>query len=233
VDSDSLAEPGCLARLLAARRAHPEAGLVHGPNLLPPGYATIANTAYAVLGRHHFLATTRARWTNHVTTANCLMSRRLALETGLFRHFRSGEKVYDYYEDLDLALRAAEGGARCWFEPAAITLHENPRGSVGAFLRHRVKCGVCATLVRRRHPRSASFGRLYAGSPWLFLPLAPAVALYSACKALLVHLRHREMPPRRVLAAAPLVLLGQVFYAAGAVRGAFLDHRGKVTEEVP
>ena len=50
---------------------------------------------------------------------------------------------------------------------------------------------------------------------------AGALAGYTALKALLVHLRRREMPARAVLKAAPLVLLGQLFFTKGALEGAF------------
>ncbi len=233
VDSDSIPSGGCLERLLQALEEHPEAGLVHGSNVLPPGWDSLSNTAYAVLGRHHFLRTTKPRFTSHVTTANCLVRPGVLEEAGWFQHFRCGESVLDYYEDLDLSLRARKKGYKCWFEPEAVTWHENPRKTLGAFLRHRVKCGTCSTLVRRKHPDLASFGKLFGGNPLLLLPLAPAAALYSALKALAVHIRYAEMPRTRVLSAAPLVLLGQAWFTRGVLRGARLAARGACRIETP
>ena len=233
VDSDSMAREDCLERLLRALEEHPGAALVHGSNSLPPEWKDLPNIAYAVLGRHHFLANTRPRYTSHVTTANCLARVEIVKEAGWFQHFRCGEAVFDFYEDLDLSLRARKLGWKCWFEPEALTWHENPRRSVSAFLRHRVKCGICSTLVRRKHPDLASFGAFYRGHPYLLLPLAPALALYSALKALAVHLKYAEMPRSRVLLAAPLVLLGQVWFTKGVLQAARLAARDLCSVETP
>ncbi len=233
VDSDSIPEAGCLERLIRGLEEHPDAGLVHGTNVLPEGRRDLPNVAYAILGRHHFLRTTGPRYTSHVTTANCLVRREVLERAGAFQHFRCGGEVLDFYEDLDLSLRAGRLGWKCWFEPAALTWHENPRRSVSAFLRHRVKCGICSTLVRRKHPDLASFGAFYRGDPLLLLPLAPALALYSALKALAVHLKYAEMPRSLVLRAAPLVLLGQAWFTKGVVRAVRLSARGECTVETP
>ncbi len=233
VDSDSIPAEACLERLLRALEEHPDAGLVHGSNVLPPGWDDLSNTAYAILGRHHFLRTTNPRYTSHVTTANCLVRPGLLEKAGWFQHFRCGGSVFDFYEDLDLSLRVRKLGSKCWFEPGSVTWHENPRKNLRAFLRHRVKCGICSTLVRRKHPDLASFGKLYGGNPLLLYALAPAAALYSALKALAVHLRYAELPRSRVLLAAPLVLLGQAWYARGLLQGARLAAKGACRVETP
>ncbi len=233
VDSDSIPAGDCLARLLRALEERRDAGLVHGSNVLPPGWDDLFNTAYAVLGRHHFLRTTKPRYTTHVTTANCLVRPEVLEEAGWFQHFRCGDRIFDFYEDLDLSLRARKLGYKCWFEPGAVTWHENPRKTLSAFLRHRVKCGTCSTLVRRKHPGLASFGTLYGGNPLLLYPMAPAAALYSALKALGVHLKYAELPRSRVLLAAPLVLLGQGWYAKGLLQGARLAANNACQVETP
>ena len=209
---------------MAAHESRAGADLVHGPNVPPPGPFSPVATAYAIAGRHHFLTSTAPRHTSHATTGNLLMPRRTLAEVGWFQHFRGEGTVFDYYEDQDFSLRARRIGRRCWFEPKAVMIHDNPRRRLGAYLRHRVRCGICSTLVRYKHRDLASFGALYFENPWFFLPLAPAVAFYSALKNLLFNLGHREVPTLRTLGAAPVVLLGQAFFAAGAVRGAFL-HR--------
>ncbi|MEX3315953.1 glycosyltransferase family 2 protein [Sulfitobacter sp. PS-8MA] len=137
VNSDAFLDPGCIATLLAHLQATPRAGIagshVRGEDGLPHSTAfrfpTVAGEfeGAARLGPITRLLTSsvvapplpvQAAQVDWVAGASVMLRGAMLREIGLF-----DEAYFLYYEETDLALRAARAGWECWYVPQARCLH--------------------------------------------------------------------------------------------------------------
>lgn len=87
----------------------------------------------------------------------------MAVRAPLYRALGGFDESYEmYFEDVDLCLRAAERGARCWYNPAVTIRHLHSATSVersAAWHRHVRRS---AMLFRARHQEPTAFAAFYA-----------------------------------------------------------------------
>jgi N-acetylglucosaminyl-diphospho-decaprenol L-rhamnosyltransferase len=138
LNPDAALDPGALVSLVEFLNTHPQTGFA-GPRT-EVGRGNLRGTAFRFPGilnsldeGLHFGPATRllARWQlapparpePHRTdwlSGGCLLIRRAVLEqVGLF-----DEAFFLYFEEVDLALRAARAGWESWYVPAASILHD-------------------------------------------------------------------------------------------------------------
>jgi GT2 family glycosyltransferase len=189
VNNDVELEPGCVAALLAAARAHPEAGLLTG-TLLFKDEEVVNSTGlvFDVLGRvrdrDFGLPLARldrpdgpvAGVSGGLSLLRCSMLRRI----GGF-----DPDYFAYYEDVDLSLRAAHAGWLCWYVAAARARHRFSAtfGRGSARQRFLLGRGHLRTLAKHQPPlRSAALvpltaaWRVFAKAPLELFRRRPALA---------------------------------------------------------
>ncbi|GIW05668.1 MAG: glycosyl transferase [Dehalococcoidia bacterium] len=226
LNSDTEAEPGWLAALLAALDAYPEAGMVTS-KLLLFDRRTVIHSAGDVLridgrpGNRGVWEEDRGQydgspWVFGACAGAAAFRRAMLEEIGLF-----DEAFTAYCEDVDLSFRAQLAGYRCRFVPEARVYHHVSAtgGGVGAsylcgknFINVIVK-NMPAELLRRHWPKiAAAQARLAlealrhvrqpAARAWLRGQLAAAGQLPS-----MIAKRRRIQASRRVSISAIEALL--------------------------
>jgi N-acetylglucosaminyl-diphospho-decaprenol L-rhamnosyltransferase len=189
VNNDVELEPGCVAALLAAARAHPEAGLFTGTLLfkdeeLVNSTGLVFDALGRVRDRDFRLPLARldrpdgpvAGVSGGLSLLRCSMLRQI----GGF-----DPDYFAYYEDADLSLRAARAGWICWYVAAARARHRFSAtfGRGTARQRFLLGRGHLRTLAKHQPPlRSAALvpltaaWRMFAKAPLELLRRRPALA---------------------------------------------------------
>ena len=197
-NADVAARPGALERLLAAGRAHPEAGAIAPRLLLPDGssqhsvypFPTLGFTLMFNLGAYHLHPALADRWCleggwdpERARAVNWaigafLMVRRQAWDSlGGF-----SEEQWMYAEDLDFGWRLAKAGWSTWYEPAAGIDHESGASAEQAWGSDRTTRWMRSTyawMLRTRGPlvtRAVGIVNVAgAAARWLAFSLAAVV----------------------------------------------------------
>jgi hypothetical protein len=127
-NTDVQLEPDWLERLIEAGEAHPEAGILGGLLLFERDPARVNSTGLTLdlLGRARdrdfdvplSALSTRDGPVAGVSGGAALYRAEALRRTGLF-----DPAYFAYYEDVDLSLRAAALGIRCWYVSSARALH--------------------------------------------------------------------------------------------------------------
>lgn len=169
LNSDTLVQPGALRELVAFMDAHPDAG-VCGPMLLnedrslqPSGrplptvwslfidmtrlYRLRRTTVFAEAKRDY----TQSQKVGEVSGAALLIRRSLYQQIGGF-----DERIFAYYEDVDLCKRAHEAGFAVYYVPAAKITHLWKRSSKAVpELVYRVTQDSTRYYFRKHHGAAA------------------------------------------------------------------------------
>jgi N-acetylglucosaminyl-diphospho-decaprenol L-rhamnosyltransferase len=198
INNDVEVGPEWLARLLAAARANPQAGLFTG-TLLFRDQEVVNSTGLVidVLGRardrdFRVPLGQLARGDGPVAGVSggaALLRASMLRETGLF-----DEAYFAYYEDVDLSLRAAGKGWKSWYVR-------------DAFARHRFGASFGAGSARQRY----LLGRGHLRTLALHQPLLRAAALVP----LTVAYRAMIKAPLELLRARPALALAELKAAGG------------------
>jgi GT2 family glycosyltransferase len=189
VNNDVELEPRCLATLLAAARAHPEAGLLTG-TLLFKDEEVVNSTGlvFDALGRvrDRDFRLPLARLDRPDGPVAGVSGGLLLLRCAMLRRIGGFDPDYfAYYEDADLALRAARAGWLCWYVATARARHRFSAtfGRGSARQRFLLGRGHLRTLAKHQPPlRSAALvpltaaWRLFAKAPLELFRRRPALA---------------------------------------------------------
>ncbi len=193
LNNDVELEPGWLARLLEAARAHPEAGLFTG-TLLLRGEEVINSTGLEIdafgRARDRDFRLPRAALAREdgpvagVSGGAALLRASMLREVGLF-----DPAYFAYYEDVDLSLRAARRGFASWYVREATARHRFGASFGRGSARQRY-------LLARGHLRTVA----------LHQPLLKAAALLPLTAAWRVAVK----APLELLRAQPGLALAEV-----------------------
>lgn len=170
VDSDVVVDPGCFDTLLR-HFADPRLALI-APRVLgleaaEPNWITRYENARSSLdlGQDGAIVLPRSRvsW----VSSTCLVGR-----TGVLREVAGFDDRLQVAEDVDLAWRLVEEGARVRYEPAATVRHEH-RTTVRRWLGRKFFYGTGAEHLAQRHPGLVAPAVL---PPWGVVVLGAALA---------------------------------------------------------
>jgi cellulose synthase/poly-beta-1,6-N-acetylglucosamine synthase-like glycosyltransferase len=170
IDSDAYPEKDWLPKALAALRERPDAAVVGGPNISPPGQEEsrrlvgLATKSWLVAGRWNFYKSERsaARYCDNLPACNMVLRRADILETG------GMDPALELGEDTDLCARFIASDRTVYFEPKAIVYHYDRR--IGDYLRQRIVRGAGLYML-------ISGGSAQRRSPYTYLMLQPVLTL--------------------------------------------------------
>jgi GT2 family glycosyltransferase len=197
VNTDVQVEPGWLEALIAAAEAHPEAGILGGLLLFADDPSRVNSTGVVLdrfgRGKDRDFGVPVAELATADGPVTAMSGGAALFRAGALRKVGLFDPAYfAYYEDVDLSLRAAALGIRCWYASAARARHGYGKSFGNGSPRQRY-------LLARNHMRAMA---THLPLPWA-LTVAP---LFTFSRATL---------------KAPLELLrGRPAHALAHLRGA-------------
>ncbi len=117
-------------------------------------------------------------------------------------------------EDVDFSHQLSKLGLRLYFEPKLMVRHYD-RTTLRGYLRHQYNWGFHAPFIRGR-TKSLAYSRLFPASVRLARIFSPAILVGYTALVARAWWRHR---PLGLLSSLPLIVLGKVAYASGAIAG--------------
>lgn len=171
LNNDTVIEPDCVERLLAASDAHPNAGIV-GPVLLDLGdrHPLSLGERYSTwsLAIPRTLLKVRSTGDGTPYRVGGVMGSALLITRECFERVGPyDESVLVYYEEVDFALRARACGFEPIIEPGAVVLHDGLRGFTAGITPYAayLKCRNQLWLMRKHAGAAAwmAFVPVYAG----------------------------------------------------------------------
>ena len=214
LDADTAPEPGWLAALL---RPFEEPGIV----AVKGRYVTRQNGIVPRFSQLEFeekyARLERAEHVDFVDTGTAAYRRDVFLEAGGFDESFPAQSA----EDVELAFRLAEQGARFAFSPAARVRHVHAE-SLRAYLYKKARYGFFRVTVYRRHPTKLK-GDSYT-PPWMGVQIVLAGVLPLVVLGRLIGL------PRGLTRAAMLAFAGT---CVPLLRRAWLTDRGLLPCVIP
>lgn len=203
LDSDCIADPKWLARLVTALR---EGCPVVGGGVAVPGGSFYA-TCYNIITFHEFLDILPRSERDYLPTLS-LGVRRDAVERGGMM-----DASLPRAEDIDWTIRIRNQGYPLHFEPGAVIYHR-PETDLRRILRKWVNTGYCSRKVRQRHSSVLEAPKML-DSPTCLLLGSPMIALVAASRIF-----WRTPALLRYFYTWPVVFLSKLVWCWGAAASA-------------
>lgn len=211
LDSDCIPNEDCLALLLMEIESESDIGIVGGSGVDKYMDKNWVALAYYVSEWYDCSPGLKKEYRNFLRTANLLVKSEVIAKVGGFN-----EDIFAG-EDFDFCVRARNQGYKLVYLPEAIIVHDHPRVNLKSYLQTFYRNGLGGTIFRLMYKPTVPYSKFFPERAVLFALVSPAFILYAIPRIIIKNLRfHSIFSFFHIL---PIVLLGQIFWAAGGVAG--------------